>query len=72
MNNDWLMIDSCSPKWVDEFSVFICQKPSWFEWEIVSQRSFNEKKKICGETKLSHIEKRKKVGRNIKSKFGLF
>ena len=67
------MIDSCSPKWVDEFSVFICQKPSWFEWEIVSQRSFNEKeKKYVERQSCPTLKKERKVGRNIKPKFGLF
>ena len=56
------MIDSYSSKWVDEFSVFICQKPSWFEWEIVSQRSFNKKKKIGDKQDCPTLKKEKKIG----------
>ena len=62
------MIDSCSSKWVDEFSVFICQKSIWFEWEIIFQKNFNAKKK-CG---YPTLKKERKISEYIKLKYRLF
>ena len=49
-----------------------CQKSSWFEWEIISQRSFNAKEKMWIDKVTPHWKKERKVGDYIKPKYGLF